>query len=116
MCAIPNVEQDQLSRAIHVGFISQLFEEAGEFGSEELAALARDAPEEEQQDPVLQARHDLPFRVQLILVRVVLQQDPVDEQIHHARRSVGKGRFMSVTSLERRWRTFAKFSVEIRAP
>lgn len=90
MCAIPNVEQDQLSRAIHVGFISQLFEEAGEFGSEELAALARDTPEEEQQDPVLQARHNLPFRVQLILVRVVLQQDPVDEQIHHARRNVGK--------------------------
>lgn len=87
---VPNVEEDQLSRAIHVGLISQLFEEAGEPGSEELAALAGDASKEKQQDAVLEAGHDLPFRVQLVLVRVVLQQDPVDEQIHHDGRG-GKG-------------------------
>lgn len=62
-----------------------MFEEAGEFGSEEAAALAHDTPKEKQQDAVLQTRDDLPLRVQLVLVRVVLQQDPVDEQIRHDR-------------------------------
>lgn len=90
VCVVPNVEEDQLSRAVHVGFISQLLEEAGELGSEQLAALAGDAAEEKQQDAVLQARRDLPLRVQLVLVRVVLHQDPVDEQIHHGGRGTGK--------------------------
>lgn len=83
VCVVPNVEEDQLSGAIHVGFIGQLLEEAGEFGSKEPAALAHNTSKEEQQDAVLQTSRDLPFRVQLVLVCVVLQQDSVDEQIHH---------------------------------
>lgn len=80
---VPNVEEHQLSRAIHVGFICQASEEAGERRSELLAALTRSRSKEKHQDAVLQTRHHLAFRVQLVLVRVVLHQDPVNEEIHH---------------------------------
>lgn len=87
---VPNVEEHQLSGAIHVGFICQAFEEAGERRSELLAALTRGRSKEKHQDAVLQTCDNLTFRVQLILVRVVLHQDPVDEEIHHD--GVGAGR------------------------
>ena len=77
VCVVPNVQENQLSRAIHVGLICQPFEEVGERGSKLLAALTRSRRKEEHQDAVLQAHDDLTLCVQLILVLVVLHQDAV---------------------------------------
>ena len=83
MSVIPNVQENQLSSAIHIEFICQTFEEVGEHGRKLLAALTCSRGEEEHQDAVLQAHGDLTFCVQLILVLVVLHQNPVNEQIRH---------------------------------
>lgn len=92
---IPDVQEHQLSGAVHIGLIGQVFEEAGERGSKPLAALTRGRTEEKHQDAVLQARDDLALCVQVVLVRVVLHQDPVNEQIHHD--GMGQGRRRRLT-------------------
>lgn len=83
VCVVPNVQENQLSRAIHIEFICQPFEEVFERGRKPLAALTCRRCKEKHQDAVLQAQIDLTLCVQLILVLVVLYQDVVNEQVHH---------------------------------
>lgn len=83
VCVVPNIQENELSSAVHIKFICQSFEEVGERGSKLLAALTCSRCKEEHQDAVLQAHDDLSFCVQLILVLVVFHQDPVNEQVHH---------------------------------
>lgn len=82
-CTVPNVQENELSRTIHMEFVRQPFKEVLERGSELLAALTFSGCKEEHQDAVLQAHDNLTFCVQLILVFVVLQQNPINEQVHH---------------------------------
>lgn len=83
VCVIPNVKENQLSSTIHIEFICQTFEEVGERGRKLLAVLTCSRGKEEHQDAVLQAHGDLTFCVQLILVLVVLHQNPVNKQVDH---------------------------------
>lgn len=76
---VPNVQENQLSSAIHVELICQLLVEVRECGRKLPAGLTCTRSKEEHQDSVLQARGDLTFCVQLVLVFVVLHQDPIDE-------------------------------------
>lgn len=52
---LPDVQQHQLSGALHVRLIRQLAEEVGERRGKGAAAAAGGRAEEEQEDPVLQA-------------------------------------------------------------
>lgn len=82
-CTVPNVQENELSRAIHIEFICQLFKKVLERGSKLLAALTRSRCKEKHHDAILQAHDNLTFCVQLILVLVVLHQNPIDEQVHY---------------------------------
>lgn len=82
-CTVPNVQENELSRAIHIEFVCQLFKKVLERGSKLLAALTRSRGKEEHQDAILQAHDNLTFCVQLILVLVVLHQNPINKQVHH---------------------------------
>lgn len=75
----PDVEKNQLSGALHVELIRQLLEEVMKRGSKLLAGLRFSRGKEEHQDSVLQTQDDLTFRVQLILVLVVLHKNPINK-------------------------------------
>lgn len=79
----PDVEKNQLSGALHVELISQLFEEVMERGGKLLAGLRLSRGKEKHQDSVLQAHDDLTLCVQLILILVVLHKHPINKQVHH---------------------------------
>lgn len=101
LCVVPDVQENQLSSAVHVKFIRQSFEEVAERGSKLLAALACSRCKEEHEDAVLQAQDDLSFCVQLVLVLVVLYQDVLDEQVHHDGAGLGITQRKQTTSTHR---------------
>lgn len=80
---LPDVQQHQLSRALHVRLIRQLSEEVGERWGKAAAAAAGGRAEEEQEDSVLQAADQFQLRVQFVPLPVVLHQDAVHKQVHH---------------------------------
>lgn len=78
-----DVEEDKLSRALHVELVRQPLEKIFQNRGEVLATLAVPGAEEQQQDPVLESQDQLSLGVQLIPVTIILHQDFTQEQVHH---------------------------------
>lgn len=78
-----DVEQDQLSRPLHVKLVRELLVEVFEHRSKLLALLTLAGAEEQHEDAVLEPQDDLTLRVQLVSVFIVLQQNLPQEQVHH---------------------------------
>lgn len=78
-----DVQQDQLSRSLHVELVRELLVEVFERRCKLLALLALTRAEEQHEDTVLEPQDDLTLRVQLVSVFIVLHQNLPQEQVHH---------------------------------